>query len=50
MSDAYVCMHKHVRLGGLEPGEGMLPHAGNYFKNSRCPEIFSACEAILGQN
>ena len=41
VSDVYVCMHKHARLGG---SGGMLPHE-NF--RMRCSEI--ASEAILGQ-
>ena len=41
MSDLYVCMHKHARVGG---SGGMFPPN---FLESRCSEI--ASEAILGQ-
>ena len=43
MSDLYVCMHKHARLGG--GGRGMLPQEN--FLEIRCSEIVS--DDILGQ-
>ena len=43
MSDVYVYMHKHARLGG---SRGMLPQ--EIFRKIRCSEI--ASEDILGQS